>query len=32
MVISRKVQLRLNVFFVTVAIVLIVILSMYELG
>ncbi|PJJ66175.1 sulfite exporter TauE/SafE family protein [Chryseobacterium geocarposphaerae] len=32
MVISRKVQLRLNVFFVTAAIVLIVILSMYELG
>ncbi|MCE3075994.1 sulfite exporter TauE/SafE family protein [Chryseobacterium gwangjuense] len=32
MVISRKVQLRLNVFFVTVAILFILIFSMYELG
>ncbi|UZT97703.1 sulfite exporter TauE/SafE family protein [Chryseobacterium fluminis] len=32
MVISRKVQLRLNVLFITLAVVLIVVLSMYELG
>lgn len=32
MVISRKVQLRLNVFFVTVAILFILFFSMYELG
>lgn len=32
MVISRKVQLRLNVFFVTIAVLLIVVFSMYELG
>lgn len=32
MVISRKVQIRLNVFFVTVALLFILIFSMYELG
>ncbi|MCA6065683.1 sulfite exporter TauE/SafE family protein [Chryseobacterium sp. RG1] len=32
MVISRKVQIRLNVFFVTVAILVILFFSMYELG
>ncbi len=32
MVISRKVQLRLNVFFITVAAVLIIVFSMYEMG
>jgi uncharacterized membrane protein YfcA len=32
MVISRKVQIRLNVFFVTVAILVTLIFSMYELG
>ncbi len=32
MVISRKVQLRLNVLFITLAVVLIVVFSMYELG
>ncbi|MBB4805072.1 putative membrane protein YfcA [Chryseobacterium defluvii] len=32
MVISRKIQIRLNVFFITVAILLTVVLSMYELG
>lgn len=32
MVISRKIQIRLHVFFVTAAILLITVLSMYELG
>lgn len=32
MVISRKIQIRLNVLFVTVAVLFIVIFSMYELG
>ncbi|WP_294202569.1 sulfite exporter TauE/SafE family protein [uncultured Chryseobacterium sp.] len=32
MVISRKIQLRLNVFFATVAVLLIVVFSMYEAG
>ncbi|PIF45062.1 hypothetical protein CLU96_2062 [Chryseobacterium sp. 52] len=32
MVISRKIQIRLNVFFVTAALLLITALSMYELG
>jgi len=32
MVISRKVQIRLNIFFITVAILFILIFSMYELG
>lgn len=32
MVISRKVQIRLNVFFVTVAVLVIAVFSMYELG
>ncbi|WP_042720580.1 sulfite exporter TauE/SafE family protein [Flavobacterium sp. B17] len=32
MIISRKVQFRLNVFFVTVAILSVIIFSMYELG
>lgn len=32
MIISRKVQFRLNVFFVTVAILSVIVFSMYELG
>lgn len=32
MVISRKVQLRLNIFFITVAAVFIIVFSMYEMG
>ncbi|KAA0130748.1 sulfite exporter TauE/SafE family protein [Chryseobacterium sp. SN22] len=32
MVISRKVQLRLNVFFITVAAVALIVFSMYEMG
>ncbi|SIT06654.1 sulfite exporter TauE/SafE family protein [Chryseobacterium gambrini] len=32
MVISRKVQFRLNVFFVTIALLLVVVFTMYELG
>lgn len=32
MIISRKVQFRLNIFFVTVAILSVIIFSMYELG
>ena len=32
MVISRKIQIRLNVFFATVAVVLISVFSMYEIG
>lgn len=32
MVISRKIQLRLNVLFITLAVLLIVVFSMYELG
>ena len=32
MVISRKIQIRLNVFFVTIALLMIVVFSMYELG
>ncbi len=32
MVISRKVQLRLNVFFVTVAVLFVLVFSMYEMG
>ncbi|WP_449398788.1 sulfite exporter TauE/SafE family protein [Chryseobacterium wanjuense] len=32
MVISRKIQLRLNVFFVTVAVLFVAIFSMYEMG
>ena len=32
MIISRKIQIRLNVFFITAAVLLIAVLSMYEMG
>jgi uncharacterized membrane protein YfcA len=32
MIISRKIQVRLNIFFITAAVLLITILSMYEMG